>query len=88
MLRRMPSVPLATAIILVSVALAVLLLSKLYDGGAPVAAQRLSGAPVLCALAVHSPTRLAVPRGSKAAVTNLLGWVWTNVSLEPSGAMN
>jgi N-acetylglucosamine-6-sulfatase len=38
-LRRRPSVPLATAIILVSVALAVLLLSNLYDGGAPVAAQ-------------------------------------------------
>ena len=41
MLRRMPSVLLATAIMLVSVALAVvvLLLSNLYDGGAPVAAQ-------------------------------------------------
>jgi N-acetylglucosamine-6-sulfatase len=40
-LRRMPSVPLATTIMLVSVALAVvvLLLSNLYDGGAPVAAQ-------------------------------------------------
>jgi N-acetylglucosamine-6-sulfatase len=38
-LRRMPSVPLATAIMLVSVALAVLLLSNLYDGGAPVATQ-------------------------------------------------
>ena len=43
MLRRMPSVPLATAIMLVSVALAVLLavllLSNLYDGGAPEAAR-------------------------------------------------
>jgi N-acetylglucosamine-6-sulfatase len=38
-LRRMPSVPLATAIMLVSVALAVLVLANLYDGGAPVAAQ-------------------------------------------------
>jgi hypothetical protein len=41
MFRRMPSVPLATAIMLVSVALAVvvLLLSNIYDGGAPVGAQ-------------------------------------------------
>src|SRR5215208_5408148 len=39
-------------------------------------------------LAVHSPTRLALPRGSKLAVTNLLGWVPTNVNSLPSGAMN
>jgi hypothetical protein len=39
-------------------------------------------------LAVQSPTRLAVPRGAKPADTNLLGWVWTNVNLLPSGAMN
>ena len=39
MLRRMPSVPLASAIILGSVALAVLVLSNLYDGGAPVETQ-------------------------------------------------
>ena len=48
MLRRMPSVPLATAIMLVSVALAVvvvLLLSNLYDGGAPVAAQTSPAKP-------------------------------------------
>jgi N-acetylglucosamine-6-sulfatase len=44
-LRRMPSVPLATAIMLVSVALAVLLLSNLYDGGAPVAAQTSPAKP-------------------------------------------
>jgi len=44
----MPSVPLATAIILVSVALAVLpllLLSNLYDGGAPVTAQTSPAKP-------------------------------------------
>src|SRR3712207_6084043 len=41
----MPSVPLATAIILVSVALTVLLLSNLYDGGAPVAAQTSPAKP-------------------------------------------
>ena len=47
MLRRMPSVLLATAIMLVSVALAVvvLLLSNLYDGGAPVAAQTSPAKP-------------------------------------------
>jgi extracellular sulfatase Sulf len=46
-LRRMPSVALATAIMLVSVALAVvvLLLSNLYDGGAPVAAQTSPAKP-------------------------------------------
>ena len=38
-------------------------------------------------LAVHSPTRLALPRGSKPAVTILLGWVCTNVNSLPSGAM-
>jgi hypothetical protein len=37
-------------------------------------------APVLCALAVQSPTRLAVPRGSKPAVTISEGLVWTNVN--------
>jgi N-acetylglucosamine-6-sulfatase len=45
-LRRMPSVPLATAIMLASVALAVVvLLSNLYDGGAPVAAQTSPAKP-------------------------------------------
>ena len=47
----------------------------------------LSGAPVLSALAVHSPTRLAVPRSSEPDVTNS-GLVRTNVNIEPSGAMN
>ena len=47
MSRRRPSVPLATAIMLVSVALAVVvvLLSNLYDGGAPVAAQTSPAKP-------------------------------------------
>jgi Pyridoxamine 5'-phosphate oxidase len=44
--------------------------------------------PPRLSLAVQSPTRLAVPRGAKPADTNLLGWVWTNVNLLPSGAMN
>jgi hypothetical protein len=39
-------------------------------------------------LAVQSPTRLAVPRGSKPAVTISEGLVWTNVNSLPSGAMN
>jgi hypothetical protein len=44
--------------------------------------------PPFLFLAVQSPTRLALPRGSKLVVTNLLGWVWTNVNSLPSGAMN
>jgi hypothetical protein len=39
-------------------------------------------------LAVHSPTRLALPHSSKPDVTNSEGLVWTNVNIEPSGAMN
>ena len=31
-------------------------------------------------LAVHSPTRLAVPCGSKPAATSSEGLVWTNVN--------
>jgi hypothetical protein len=38
-------------------------------------------------LAVHSPTRSAVPRSSNPAVTNS-GLVRMNVNIEPSGAMN
>jgi hypothetical protein len=48
--------------------------------------KRLAAGSTL-ALAVHSPTRLALPRSSKPADTNS-GLVRTNVNLEPSGAMN
>jgi hypothetical protein len=44
-------------------------------------------APVICAFAVHSPTRLALPRSSKPDDT-ISGLVRTNVNLEPSEAMN